>query len=195
MVQGMSPCSLFFFFNDTATTEIYTLSLHDALPIWKSRARAALYHLVRTWTAAENYHRSDDRVFSDTGKYSAGSQGGRPRDHRADELDRSEQATNLLARPLAELAALYSALAQGCRAAERCRRDGRGIRRLRQGPRLSDDPRRRQSRYRSAVRRIGFGHAGWPCDLWRRRIGRAKGGPSIWYRRWPAYRCGLKVRG
>src|SRR5690348_17624135 len=28
---------LFFFFNDTATTEIYTLSLHDALPIWRSR--------------------------------------------------------------------------------------------------------------------------------------------------------------
>src|SRR5438094_8177223 len=26
--------SLFFFFNDPATTEIYTLSLHDALPIW-----------------------------------------------------------------------------------------------------------------------------------------------------------------
>src|SRR2546430_15487454 len=28
----------FFFFNDTATTEIYTLSLHDALPICVSRA-------------------------------------------------------------------------------------------------------------------------------------------------------------
>src|SRR5260370_30493089 len=27
------PFELFFFFNDTATTEIYTLSLHDALPI------------------------------------------------------------------------------------------------------------------------------------------------------------------
>src|SRR5438445_7527740 len=27
------PIFLFFFFNDTATTEIYTLSLHDALPI------------------------------------------------------------------------------------------------------------------------------------------------------------------
>src|SRR5256885_11230941 len=27
--------SSFFFFNDTATTEIYTLSLHDALPIWQ----------------------------------------------------------------------------------------------------------------------------------------------------------------
>src|SRR6476646_11547889 len=26
-------CIFFFFFNDTATTEIYTLSLHDALPI------------------------------------------------------------------------------------------------------------------------------------------------------------------
>src|SRR5687767_15620226 len=29
---------LFFFFNDTATTEIYTLSLHDALPISRNRA-------------------------------------------------------------------------------------------------------------------------------------------------------------
>src|SRR5207302_4622872 len=28
------PFFLFFFFNDTATTEIYTLSLHDALPIY-----------------------------------------------------------------------------------------------------------------------------------------------------------------
>src|SRR3712207_8201026 len=27
----------FFFFNDTATTEIYTLSLHDALPIFEQR--------------------------------------------------------------------------------------------------------------------------------------------------------------
>src|SRR6266567_9647949 len=29
----------FFFFNDTATTEIYTLSLHDALPILRSASR------------------------------------------------------------------------------------------------------------------------------------------------------------
>src|SRR3712207_9308986 len=29
----------FFFFNDTATTEIYTLSLHDALPIWNASLR------------------------------------------------------------------------------------------------------------------------------------------------------------
>src|SRR5205823_14830971 len=31
----------FFFFDDTATTEIYTLSLHDALPISPCRARRA----------------------------------------------------------------------------------------------------------------------------------------------------------
>src|SRR5690348_18205787 len=42
------PSTIFFFFNDTATTEIYTLSLHDALPICcnerrggRSRKRAA----------------------------------------------------------------------------------------------------------------------------------------------------------
>src|SRR5258705_8021549 len=32
MLSSIS-CFFFFFFNDTATTEIYTLSLHDALPI------------------------------------------------------------------------------------------------------------------------------------------------------------------
>src|SRR2546430_5898192 len=34
------PCAYFFFFNDTATTEIYTLSLHDALPISERLMRA-----------------------------------------------------------------------------------------------------------------------------------------------------------
>src|SRR2546429_7310392 len=41
----------FFFFNDTATTEIYTLSLHDALPISASRAAStdpAMAGLSRT---------------------------------------------------------------------------------------------------------------------------------------------------
>src|SRR5437588_10228333 len=43
-VSSISPwfptlCAFFlFFFNDTATTEIYTLSLHDALPILQGRA-------------------------------------------------------------------------------------------------------------------------------------------------------------
>src|SRR6267142_5436913 len=37
----------FFFFNDTATTEIYTLSLHDALPILRFRAVAGQRRLSR----------------------------------------------------------------------------------------------------------------------------------------------------
>ena len=38
---------LFFFFNDTATTEIYTLSLHDALPISDRGGWVALAYGVR----------------------------------------------------------------------------------------------------------------------------------------------------
>src|SRR5574341_2293398 len=45
---------LFFFFNDTATTEIYTLSLHDALPIYpKPQVRADSCHQRKSnsrWT-------------------------------------------------------------------------------------------------------------------------------------------------
>src|SRR5215467_15414945 len=37
----MAYFTYFFFFNDTATTEIYTLSLHDALPIWSRGRRVA----------------------------------------------------------------------------------------------------------------------------------------------------------
>src|SRR5713101_6874868 len=33
IIENLVYCFFFFFFNDTATTEIYTLSLHDALPI------------------------------------------------------------------------------------------------------------------------------------------------------------------
>src|SRR5688572_32950402 len=37
-----TPITYFFFFNDTATTEIYTLSLHDALPICDVRQMLAV---------------------------------------------------------------------------------------------------------------------------------------------------------
>src|SRR5438552_12655042 len=43
----VSPISSFFFFNDPATTEIYTLSLHDALPISHGYTRAE----INTWVA------------------------------------------------------------------------------------------------------------------------------------------------
>src|SRR5260370_2588068 len=47
---------LFFFFNDTATTEIYTLSLHDALPICTGTSLTALRAAPtsRPWTTASS---------------------------------------------------------------------------------------------------------------------------------------------
>src|SRR2546430_8476661 len=42
----------FFFFNDTATTEIYTLSLHDALPISSWAPQSASVSSRRPWTPA-----------------------------------------------------------------------------------------------------------------------------------------------
>src|SRR2546429_1549171 len=40
-----------FFFNDTATTEIYTLSLHDALPIYPKNVGAGAYAWIRDFRA------------------------------------------------------------------------------------------------------------------------------------------------
>jgi len=42
MVLSYLVFVFFFFFNDTATTEIYTLSLHDALPIFRPEDDAAV---------------------------------------------------------------------------------------------------------------------------------------------------------
>src|SRR2546430_4966150 len=65
--QKINPIAsnLFFFFNDTATTEIYTLSLHDALPISRLAAEAlelvgvggdlAVHHLDRRRLRSEEH--------------------------------------------------------------------------------------------------------------------------------------------
>src|SRR5574340_1700274 len=48
----------FFFFNDTATTEIYTLSLHDALPICayaQTYTKDGTTHLNQTWARSEEH--------------------------------------------------------------------------------------------------------------------------------------------
>ena len=45
----------FFFFNDTATTEIYTLSLHDALPIYKSYVKPVADSVINVLPPAERY--------------------------------------------------------------------------------------------------------------------------------------------
>src|SRR3712207_7548598 len=57
-VRVVYRCVVFFFFNDTATTEIYTLSLHDALPI--SAELAVAVHRQRCWSSLL-------RVLSDLG--------------------------------------------------------------------------------------------------------------------------------
>src|SRR2546429_9862366 len=51
----------FFFFNDTATTEIYTLSLHDALPISSFRPDALAQHPYRPTTRSRG-RRSEEHT-------------------------------------------------------------------------------------------------------------------------------------
>src|SRR3712207_7025871 len=50
-----------FFFNDTATTEIYTLSLHDALPIWKIGEPWLGFAARPGWDALTSRARAADR--------------------------------------------------------------------------------------------------------------------------------------
>src|SRR3712207_9399146 len=45
---GYSNRNIFFFFKEPATTENYTLSLHDALPIWKIEQQFATTNGLRT---------------------------------------------------------------------------------------------------------------------------------------------------
>src|SRR5471032_3065053 len=51
--------AIYFFFNDTATTEIYTLSLHDALPIFHSESKIGLSNRPRAH--ADPHQRRRDR--------------------------------------------------------------------------------------------------------------------------------------
>src|SRR5271170_8437337 len=60
-------CCFFFFFNDTATTEIYTLSLHDALPIcllfrFPSRSSCHAGALCRSMRSEEHTSELQSRV-------------------------------------------------------------------------------------------------------------------------------------
>src|SRR2546425_4188865 len=79
----------FFFFNDTATTEIYTLSLHDALPIWPHASK-----LIGRWAwESANFIRdTSSRARRQAGR-SRGS-GGSPR--RSAFSARSEEHTSEL---------------------------------------------------------------------------------------------------
>src|SRR6266478_9805337 len=77
----LTPSLLFFFFfNDTATTEIYTLSLHDALPIFEAGG-------------------ADHAVEHDLGSAFGGEPGGRRSEEHTSEL---QSQSNLVCRLLLE---------------------------------------------------------------------------------------------
>src|SRR3712207_8680237 len=84
---------MFFFFNDTATTEIYTLSLHDALPICV-RGRHLLLRGVRRppeWRRARDPSRERARSARREARRRARGAGG-----RRPECGRSEEHTSEL---------------------------------------------------------------------------------------------------
>ena len=52
----------FFFFNDTATTEIYTLSLHDALPIYREERTTRFESISELKEALDNLDKADRKL-------------------------------------------------------------------------------------------------------------------------------------
>src|SRR3712207_8570070 len=84
MSAHCSIISLFFFFNDTATTEIYTLSLHDALPI--SSIRATWRRKRTRCGAPKSLSKARRDVYRDSGKFR----------RRARPTQRSEEHTSEL---------------------------------------------------------------------------------------------------
>src|SRR3712207_7434617 len=60
---------MFFFFNDTATTEIYTLSLHDALPILYADPRKTPAEITAPPTFSSGAHRTVHEGASGLGLY------------------------------------------------------------------------------------------------------------------------------
>src|SRR5437667_1264279 len=63
LLPSLSLCSFFFFFNDPSTTEIYTLSLHDALPISaRNGTRTSAISRPATNTARKPDPRSEEHT-------------------------------------------------------------------------------------------------------------------------------------
>src|SRR4051812_49867637 len=65
MMEVMVVVAAFFFFNDTAPTEIYTLSLHDALPIYPLGIKGDKIHLYSKIVAVSDifeYKRSEEHT-------------------------------------------------------------------------------------------------------------------------------------
>src|SRR5688572_32593662 len=96
----MRCCSVFFF-NDTATTEIYTLSLHDALPIWTTADVA-----IRSVTTALGGSSSNrflaspapswTEMMARTTRAGAGTRAGRSEEHTSELQSQSNLVCRLL---------------------------------------------------------------------------------------------------
>src|SRR2546428_3343586 len=87
----LTACSSFFFFNDTATTEIYTLSLHDALPILLEDREHGAELLGR-----ERIHLADVPLFDDEERLVGGDREARSEEDTSGLQSRSD----LVCRPL-----------------------------------------------------------------------------------------------
>src|SRR2546422_8210958 len=61
LMPKLTSTLVFFFFNDTATTEIYTLSLHDALPISVIRCPSSVTACRRSRRMTDDGRRMTDR--------------------------------------------------------------------------------------------------------------------------------------
>src|SRR2546422_6454731 len=92
----------FFFFNDTATTEIYTLSLHDALPI-SARIAALRRRLVRR---LRHVRRSDQRFAHCVGERVTDGAHARSEEHTSELQSRLHLVCRLLLEKKKKLKAL-----------------------------------------------------------------------------------------
>src|SRR2546430_12510017 len=82
--------SSFFFFNDTATTEIYTLSLHDALPIYSGLRCTPQRYALMAFLMEHNSHPTAAEIYEAVNRLD-------PRSSRATTYNnRSEEHTSEL---------------------------------------------------------------------------------------------------
>src|SRR2546427_6104076 len=93
----MSDRSCFFFFNDTPTTEIYTLSLHDALPICfelRDRILKAINELQAQEAQQETVRRQVRETASAAWGRTQSGRGGFAQDRKSTRLNSSHSQTS-----------------------------------------------------------------------------------------------------
>src|SRR5690349_24672299 len=86
----------FFFFNDTATTEIYTLSLHDALPIFVGALGKELRGVGQAERADESPVQPGHRDLGRRGRRSDRGRVGRSEEHTSELQSRRDLVCRLL---------------------------------------------------------------------------------------------------